>query len=108
MYDLTKMSLVELSDLKLAICEEKRTRKAKEEEILIAEIRQKIAILGLSADEFAKRLGGGKKGFVKPRLPGVYQDKNNPEHTWSGRGRKPLWVVNWLENGGAIDDLLIK
>lgn len=28
--------------------------------------------------------------------------------TWSGRGKKPAWIVAILNNGGNIDDYLIK
>lgn len=28
--------------------------------------------------------------------------------TWSGRGKKPAWIVAILDNGGNIDDYLIK
>lgn len=28
--------------------------------------------------------------------------------TWSGRGKKPAWVVALINNGGNIDDYLIK
>ena len=28
--------------------------------------------------------------------------------TWSGRGKKPAWVVAVLDNGGNLDDYLIK
>jgi len=35
-----------------------------------------------------------------------YRHPDNVNQTWSGRGRKPAWVVEWLENGGSMDDLL--
>lgn len=107
MFDLESMSFEQLSQLELAVQNEKQKRRAHEEEVLLREIREKINVLGMSADDFAKRLGGGKTASGKPRLPGMYRDANNPENTWSGRGRKPLWVLAWLEQGRSIDELRI-
>src|SRR3954452_21069972 len=36
-----------------------------------------------------------------------YHNPDNPEQTWAGRGRKPKWVEEKLENGSSLDDLLI-
>lgn len=27
--------------------------------------------------------------------------------TWSGRGQKPMWVKQWLNNGGSLDELAV-
>lgn len=34
-----------------------------------------------------------------------YRHPDNPSLTWTGRGRKPAWVVEWLDNGGTLDQL---
>ena len=48
--------------------------------------------------------GGAKSSAsVAPK----YQHPENPELTWSGRGRKPKWYVEALESGKAEADLLI-
>lgn len=42
------------------------------------------------------------------QLPGAksrYQHPDLPDLTWSGRGRKPQWVVQWLVEGGELSDL---
>lgn len=36
-----------------------------------------------------------------------YQHPDNPSITWSGRGRRPSWVVNHIAAGGEIDELLV-
>lgn len=40
---------------------------------------------------------------VKPK----YQNPNNPENVWTGRGRRPVWVEQLLSSGKSLDDLLI-
>lgn len=36
-----------------------------------------------------------------------YRHPENAEITWTGKGRRPKWVVEHLDAGGAIDDLEI-
>lgn len=36
----------------------------------------------------------------------IYQDPNHPAHTWSGRGRKPLWLNRYLQQGYDLADFL--
>ena len=44
-----------------------------------------------------------------PRKPVVpkYQHPDDSNLTWTGRGRKPLWVIEQLENGQSIEALAI-
>ena len=41
---------------------------------------------------------------VRPK----YRNPDNPSETWAGRGRKPKWVQDRLDQGTPLDDLLIK
>ena len=34
-------------------------------------------------------------------------NKNNPEDTWTGRGKQPRWLVAELEKGAKLEDFLI-
>ncbi len=36
-----------------------------------------------------------------------YANPEEPGQTWTGRGRKPRWVVDALEQGKSLDDLAI-
>jgi len=77
--------------------------------------------LGLPAadliDKVASRIhpqGDGASGEPTPRatrgpVKVKYRHPDNPlVATWTGRGRKPRWVVEWLEknNDKTLDDLL--
>lgn len=35
-----------------------------------------------------------------------YQNPKNPEETWTGRGRKPTWLVEALDAGQSLEDFL--
>ena len=41
----------------------------------------------------------------KAPLPIRYAHPGNPELKWSGRGRRPVWVELWTQNGGAMSAL---
>lgn len=38
---------------------------------------------------------------------GLYQDPENPENTWGGRGRKPLWLLAKTGAGAKLEDFKI-
>lgn len=50
----------------------------------------------------AKANGDGR-AKVAPK----YRNPNNPEETWSGRGRAPGWMAAHLQAGGQKGDLAI-
>ena len=45
----------------------------------------------------------------KPRakVPPKYRNRDEPEQTWTGRGRKPKWVEKALNQGYTLQDLQI-
>ncbi|EPX85532.1 H-NS family nucleoid-associated regulatory protein [Salipiger mucosus] len=57
---------------------------------------------GYSLDEIVDAGGTkGSKGAPK------YANPTDPAQTWTGRGRKPNWVINALDSGKSLDDLKI-
>lgn len=46
-------------------------------------------------------------GISKPTKPPLIKYVLN-ENTWSGRGRKPMWVISYLNEGGKLEDIEIK
>jgi DNA-binding protein H-NS len=103
MNGLEKMSYAELSQLRSQIDRLMVEKQSSERSAL----RQKMADLardhGLSLDEV---LGKGRKG--KGSVAPKYRDPKNPENTWTGRGRMPLWMVAATKgNKAKKDDFLI-
>ncbi|WP_146587079.1 H-NS histone family protein [Puniceibacterium confluentis] len=56
---------------------------------------------GFSLDEL---LGGTVKGS---KSAPKYANPADPSQTWTGRGRKPNWVISALEAGKSMDELKI-
>lgn len=121
--ELTKLTLTELQRLQKRIEAEieKRTNSTKRDAL---KKMQKIAAeAGLSLEEL---MGDGKKAAkaAKPRAaakpgrkPGAkkktagvakFSNPANASQTWTGHGRKPGWVVEWLGSGKALEELAIK
>jgi|ERR1700758_800863 DNA-binding protein H-NS len=42
-----------------------------------------------------------------PKVVPKYQNPRPPHETWSGRGKKPRWLVLALKDGFALDDFRI-
>lgn len=104
--DLSKMSLADLKaharDVQQAIVDFEKTKRAE----ALAEIEAVAAKFGFKAAD----LMGGKapkasraKGSVAPK----YRHPENASVTWSGRGRKPGWIVDGLAKGKKIEDFAI-
>jgi DNA-binding protein H-NS len=47
------------------------------------------------------------KGDGRAKVAPKYRNPNNPEQTWTGRGRSPKWVAEHIAAGGSKDDLAI-
>ena len=73
---------------------------------LLAEFEEKAQKLGLDISDLLGGKAGKKKSTSK--VAPKYQSLTNSAETWTGRGRKPKWLVKELENGRNIEDLLIK
>ena len=104
MDDLTQLSLPELKDLSKMI----ETAKAKVAEDTrkkaLAELEARAQEMGFSLSELT-----GGKGAKAPKAKGVpkYAHPADPTQTWSGRGRRPAWVYEWVEAGKDLEDLAL-
>lgn len=63
------------------------------------------ASLGLTVAEPRKRKARSEKGAVEKKVKGApkYRSPINASLTWTGKGRKPSWVQEHLDNGGDIE-----
>jgi DNA-binding protein H-NS len=101
--DLSKYSAADLRDLQEQVKRELKKRetqdlqKAKEEIFAIA---QRV---GLPLKDLIATNPRGKGGTVAAR----YRNPADASQQWTGRGRQPKWVKDWLDGGKSIDDLRI-
>lgn len=94
--------LLELQDeIKAAIVVRQQNEKAE----LKAKMAQLASDAGLSLDEV---LGLKKGRGSKSASIAKYRNPDDPTDTWTGRGRKPNWLVDRLKKRGAsLEDFLI-
>ena len=74
----------------------------------ISEIKEKIRLYGLTAQDLGMAPSGpGRSGRPKAvSTPAKYRGPNG--ETWSGgRGRKPQWVTAALKEGRSLEDFAI-
>ena len=65
-----------------------------------AELRERIvAMVKEHGFELSDIFGKGRKG--KGSVAVKYRDPQNPENTWTGRGRMPRWLVAATKGGKA-------
>lgn len=106
MIDLSNFSVAQLRDLQAQVVEELKSREKDE----VAKVRQQILSLaqsvGMSVDQIMKGAQVKKSGKTVAQR---YQDPANPAHQWTGRGRRPGWVKEYLEKpDNTLESLLIQ
>ena len=116
--DLTSLSLGKLNTLNQRIGREIKARERVGKADVIKKLRKLAAAEGFTLEELlslppqAQATAPGKakqarKAVAKQKapLPIRYAHPGNPELKWSGRGRRPVWVELWTQNGGAMSAL---
>ena len=102
--NLDNLSLEELkilqNDVAIALYNFEKRKKAE----ALAEIKSLAHAKGFSLDELL-----GSEVSKGKRAPAVakYADPANPDNTWSGRGRKPKWLVAQLDQGKSVEDFAL-
>lgn len=107
MTDISGLSISDLKDLQKQA--EKLIEQKKEQAILDGynQVNEIAANLGFRIEDLL-RIGQEKtkQKLRKPVLP-RYRNKSDPSLTWSGRGKRPSWLVLEIEKGANLDDFLI-
>ncbi|MBT0779175.1 H-NS histone family protein [Paracoccus sp. pheM1] len=101
--DLNALSLAELKQLEknvakaIASFEDRRKAEARAAAEAVAKEH------GFSLGDLVDVASARKSAAVAPK----YRHPENPEITWSGRGRKPAWIAEGLEAGKSLEDFAI-
>src|SRR5262245_35344133 len=101
--DIEKMSYAELREMETRIGR-LIIRKRDEER---ASLKEKVTALAREGGFDIRELLGGGRGW-KGAVPAKYRHPQNPENTWTGRGRTPRWLVAATKGGKSkLEDFLI-
>ena len=77
----------------------------------IKQVKAIVEEYELTADDiFPQRRAPSASTSGTPKVKGVakYQSRIDPNLTWTGRGRKPEWILTFLANGGTLEEMEIK
>ena len=106
--DLSNMSLGDLRNLQEQIKQEMKKRehqevqKAREQIVAIAQ-SVGVPLKDLIASGRGAKATAGGTGSVAVR----YRHPDDASQQWTGRGRPPKWVKEWVEGGKSIDQLRV-
>lgn len=102
--ELSKLSTAELKSIVAQIHKEIEKRQKEEKAQLVKELEAKAATLGFTLAELVSG-SSGKRASAPVAIK--YRHPKKDELTWTGRGRQPKWVVEFLSQGGTIDLLQV-
>ncbi|MBK9079744.1 MAG: H-NS histone family protein [Hyphomicrobium sp.] len=106
--NLDKMSLKELVDLEARVQKAIAVLRDRERAALKEKMSELAKNHGFSVTEL---FGGvrGTRGAGKGKSIGVakYANPENKADTWTGRGRKPNWLLERLKKGAKLNDFAI-
>ncbi len=103
MIELENLSLKELKQLQKDVSVAIEQYKERERRKALAEVEAFARERGLTPADLSEI---GLKRSRKPAAP-KYANPADRSQTWTGRGRKPRWVVAALAEGKTLEDLAL-
>lgn len=103
MQDLSKYSMAQLQALEVQVNEELKTRHF----LSVSQAREQILHIARNAGISLAQLAAIRSPKV-PKASAVAMKYRNPRDVaqqWSGRGRQPAWVKEWIETGKSLDEV---
>ena len=109
--DLKSLNLRDLKSLQKKVDRAIATHEKRARKDALNAVKDKAKELGFSLKEL---VGGGdalsSKASTTSRAPAEpkYRNPSDPTQTWSGRGRKPNWIKDAIDDGADIESMRIK
>lgn len=108
MANLNAMTLAELKSLEKKLAKAVAKCETREKMNALSSLKAEAKKMGFSLDELTgttsePRTAPKRRKKVEPK----YANPADTSQTWTGRGRRPAWVVEALEAGASMDDLTI-
>lgn len=106
--NLAEMSVEELLQLQEQVAREIKLRRARDKKEVLSKIRALAAAGGYTLEELVAGAATTGEPAKKTRtVAPKYRHLQNPSLTWTGRGKQPRWVADYLASGKNLSDLLI-
>lgn len=101
--DLNNLSLKELKDLQSKVAKAIASFEERQKKEALAKLEEKAREMGFSLAELTGGASKTKRSVSAPK----YANPANPSDTWTGRGRKPKWMVEAMAAGKSPEEFLI-
>jgi DNA-binding protein H-NS len=105
--DLSNLSLADLRNLQDQIKQEMKKREQQEVQKAREQILAIAQSVGLPLKDLINANGRGKSAQAGSSVAVRYRNPNNASQQWTGRGRQPKWVKEWVEGGKSLDQLRV-
>ena len=99
---LEKMSYVELINLQKRVEEAISEKRVADAQTTKEQLRQMAEKAGFDLKELF-----GRRGSAKGSGAAKYRNPKDTSQTWTGRGRKPNWLVAAVKKGTKLESLAI-
>ena len=106
--DLSNMSLGDLRNLQEQVKQEMKKREHQEVQKAREQIMAIAQSVGLPLKDLINANARGAKSAQAGGSVAVrYRNPADASQQWTGRGRQPNWVKEWVEGGKSIDQLRV-
>lgn len=108
--DLKGMTPKQLEKLASDVAKEISARARKQKDAALKAAAKAAKEHGFDLGELfgeAPKKRGRRKTAAKAKLPPKYRNPDNPDQTWSGRGRQPEWYKAAIKAGKSPESLEI-
>ena len=102
--DLSNMSIAQLRSLQEQLKKELTQRESRERANAIEQILSIAKSVGATVEEL---MAGAKLKAPGAEVAPRYRNPADAAQQWTGRGRQPKWVKDWVEAGNDIEGLRI-
>jgi len=110
---ISSLNYTELDELSALIQRERAGKLDEARRTLMAELEEKAASIGLTPDQL---FGQSRKAPEKPKrgkkteqqsAPAAVKFRSPNGQTWSGRGRKPIWLTQAEAGGQSAEEFRV-
>ncbi|GAB2182280.1 H-NS histone family protein [Denitratisoma sp. agr-D3] len=105
--DISHLSIAQLKELQAKIPAEIAKRQTEDKQKVLDQIAALATSHGFSLEELVGKKSGKKSAAGGKKVAAKYRHPSQPELTWTGRGRKPVWVSELLATGKTLESLAI-
>lgn len=105
--DLSALSVSQLTLLQQELDKQKASARERERQAVKDQVIGVLEAAGFTVADLPSLFPPPARGPARSRV--MYRNPTKPKLTWTGKGRRPAWVAEYLAGEGhSMDDLKIK